>query len=139
MFYRLFRWLFGSRDVVYRYHDGKRRREADPLVIGRELESLCPDYSTHLELLASEPPVPGMLRDDLERQRKEALQTLVDVSRQLFGIPTLAEGGRTDAAAFAVLVRWLVEMNAMGEAARPFVTSQPRDSPLTQHDSPSVS
>jgi hypothetical protein len=140
MLARLLGWLRGSGDAVYWYHDGRKWLKADPLAVGRELETLLPDYGSYLELLTGDtPPLPGAIGDDLERQKKEALGKLVDVSRKLFSLKTVAEGGRTDAGAFRVFVDWLLEMGRMGEEARPFLNSRQRDAPSISPDSLSES
>ncbi|VTS00761.1 unnamed protein product [Gemmata massiliana] len=139
------RWVRTHRSI-YRFHDGTKTRYADPLVIAREIESKCPQYADLFGLLVDDHSFAGdsgPVVDDLRRQQKEALATLVKVSREVFGVSTspdpLMGHVLTEAASFKLLGDWLVWMSTAAEDARPFLNWPSRASPLTPPDSPTDS
>lgn len=136
------RWWSRDHRSIYRFNDGVTTRRADPLVIAREVERLCPQYTDLFGLLVDDHSFApaGAVREDLQRQQKEALAKLVAVARQVFRVPAdpdpLIGFALTESQSFGLLAEWLLWMAKAGEEARPFSILQPRASPSTPDDSP---
>ncbi|MBP3954964.1 hypothetical protein J8F10_37405 [Gemmata sp. G18] len=138
-------WPRGHR-TVYCFHDGTKTRYADPLVIAREVERLCPEYTTLLGFLAEDHSFAGdsgPVVDDLRQQQKDTLAKLVKVAREVFGVQKspdpLMGFVLTEAASFKLLGDWLVWMSTAAEDARPFSNWPSRASPSMPPDSPTGS
>lgn len=123
---RVARWWRDFNRNIFVYHDGTRRRRADPLTIGLRLEQLCPTYEDMLRTLArplEEAPAGGVRRD-LEEQKKEAQETLVAVAMQVFDLKPLSDsGGVTQGEALLVLASYFAFMQALARDAELFPSS----------------
>lgn len=123
---RLSRWWRDAGRNIFRYHDGTRRRRADPAAVGQRLETECPQYVELLEILtrADREAPPGPLRDELLAQRREASEKLADVAYKVFDLKPLDDhGGVTKAEAVAVLTSYFVFMENLARDSQLFRTS----------------
>ncbi len=113
-------WLRNRGRLLFRYHDGERWRRADPLVVGRALESNEPEYATLLTVLHDPPEKlpPGTIKTELIKQQTDAAHRLTKLARTVFGLPVLTEtGGATDGEALGVLTAYFLFMEDLAEAA----------------------
>ena len=125
---RLARWWGDRSRAIFVYHDGARRRRADPVAVGAALEAAEPEY---LALLAevNQPPAalpPGPVRAELAARQRAAAARLVAMARKAFGLAQLSDaGGVTDGEALGVLTNYFLFMEDLADEARPFATSPP--------------
>lgn len=136
-------WSRDHQREIFTYSDGRTQRRADPIVVGRALEEARPDYLETLNTLYSEIPAEllakagPVVNENLRKQKEAAIATLVKAADAAFGLTPLDDsGGLTEAERLRVLVDYLVFMQRLADAARPFSTSQPRASPSPPPDSP---
>ncbi len=128
-------WSRDQSRHVFTYHDGTRQRRADPLAAVAALEATDPKFAEHLaELDAKEKPdvalPPGVVADEVQAGRKEAVAKLLEATRAAFGLKPLDDtGGLTEAETMGVLAAFIFWMAKAAEDARPFENSQPRASP----------
>lgn len=129
----MFGWLFGrgrSRQAIFAYHDGTRRRWADPVAAYARLDEKGGEKWPELfettttaagDLLPADSPV----RADLARRKAEATKQLCDLTRYALGVPAFDDAtgrpvGLTQAAVMELLLAFLDFCRRLAEDARPF-------------------
>jgi hypothetical protein len=140
----MFGWLFGRARgrLIFRYHDGMRKRRADPIVIDRALKAACPDLDSLTVLLKPLPAdlpggLPEMFRKQAEANAEKALATIVAAVRAAFGVKPLGDDGSglTEGECLDLLADFREFVNDLAEAARPLpsppASSEPRPADST--------
>jgi hypothetical protein len=124
-----------SRDqrLLFSFHDGDRTRWADPIATAAAIEERVPDWAAKCGLIRDDlSTVPaGPMRDDQQRQQKDARKELLAVTRDVFGLAPFTDRGGVkqglpEAETVALLHRFLAWFFAAAEDARPFSTWPPR-------------
>lgn len=128
---RIRRYFHERARNLFRFYDGTSWRRVDPLLAGIRLETVCVDYQDLLNVIARnslEAPVGGT-RDDLIRQKNEAVMTLAVASAKVFEFNLLplvgsdAAVGLSHAEALGVLTKYFMFMRALAEDAALFQDS----------------
>lgn len=135
---RLWRGRAENR-YVFHYHDGRRKRSADPLVIERHLiAALGEDWRKVVREI--EAPLPlgmvGSHADAERRARLDQMQGLYNAIDEAFGVHAYTDyggakraDGLTEVARLGLLKAYIRFCGALVELARPFVIAQSRASP----------
>lgn len=126
----LFSWLWRRlvarprRDgrQVFRFWDGTRKRQADPLLVWSALDRLAGgDWQAAFRAAAAVAP-PGAVGQVLEhfhRTRADATLKLGELVGRAFGVPEFDGGGLTVAERVALAVAFLDYMADLGVRSRP--------------------
>jgi hypothetical protein len=127
----MLRWIFGGGDLVFRFHDGVRRRRLDPLAAWSRLEEVGgADWIQSFRPFAIDSG--GLDKEAavrLGQGRALAVSSLATVARRAFEIPPFDQGGRTDEGCFRVLCDYVQSLLALEVEFRPlFDWSEPAPS-----------
>lgn len=128
------RWQARRRDIFY-FRAGRKSRCVDPLYIVHRLNAVEPNWEKLLGTIGhAVPDVLGAeMRAKAEKDRADAANRLVEVSRTVFGMPPLAEDGTgcTEAEVVGTITGFVLFMGRLAEAARPFYPdSKPASIPV---------
>lgn len=136
MFEWIRRLLFQNKRFIFSYFDGSHIRWADPLVIGSNLERICPKYYELFQLLAEEKsPIPGPLRIEQQKRKLEATDEIIKAVQDAFEVERFKDvsgkiSGLTKTEMVALLSQFLEFMGGLsGGSAAPLSRS-----PLTGSD-----
>lgn len=130
------RLFWRQRPGVFRFWDGKAWKDADPL---------ASYYGLFSEKWLGGDPDYHLIR--AEEGRQDSMELLIEASRDVFGIKSLADGGLSDLETFAifrqfVLYTEVVKKNiGMQLVSQPFSDAMPADlsEPIQSDSSPSDS
>lgn len=113
-----------DRRKIFFFRVGGRACRVDPLTIVHRLNQVEPQWETLLGTIGhSVPDVAGAeMRVQAEKARNDAAVRIVEVGRQVFGMPPLTndERGCTEAEVIGTFTGFVVFMAGLAEAARPF-------------------
>lgn len=126
-FWHLFRRPDPLVRGLYAYHDGRRKRLADPLVVDAALRRHGGEnWADSLGVLSALDKVTptGNLAAVANAQRDEAVRTLVDLARQVFDLPAVDDRGRgvSSGECLGVLARYLGFLADLKERWAPLPT-----------------
>ncbi len=123
---KLSRWWRDRGRAIYTYHDGTRRRRADPVKVHDSLEAQLPGYADGMLLLKKDSAKipPGPIRDDLITQQRAMATALAGAARVAFDMKPLGDkDGVTDGEAIRVLIEYFLFMEDLAESATIFGNS----------------
>jgi hypothetical protein len=128
MFGWLKRFLSRRRREIFRFHDGTRWRYTDPIVIDREINRVFPEYQTAIKFLEIPEPDGGMPPEALEqcvRDQKRAIEKLVAMVREVFGVKALDDAGNglTESESLDLLTSFILFSGELATAAAPLSNS----------------
>ena len=109
--------------LIFHFHDGRRVRKIDPLVIQRSLQEIGGEGWQDL-ILQVDPRLlrmagGGSLAKQAWEMRTAAIGKLAGIVREVFAIADVPSGGLTDAECLELFGAYLRFMNAIGERAFP--------------------
>lgn len=101
-----------SERMIYRYFDGQKNVEVDPMIIFRAVSDHKHELSVDMKV--SSLPMKGNI---------EAYQTLLNTIRKIFNVKPHAEGGLTEIETVALLDHWLVYEDTQKKITNPLPTT----------------
>ena len=116
---------------IYRYHDGRRWRRADPLAVYRALKA-HPEFDWDADPAVAELEWKIPEEKDFTSWRKS-----VDAARDVFGVPRFEDGGLTESELSGLLVDFTAYLGVQKKSGNPPPTSPPATaSPPSAEGSP---
>ena len=119
--------LFKSREGVFKFYDGTRWRSADPIRVhrlildhgGKEWESWVEGVD---QLKDPNPkfPLTESIRESRQKAGLEAVRNVADLSRKVFAVAQVDDGGLTDAECVKLFGDFLLYAARIAEEYRSF-------------------